>query len=127
MKKNPVIPYAIIAVVGLGLMLVLSFVGLNQMDEVQQAHDGGEKQEQKQDDNQELAGPEDIYKNNCAMCHGADLSGSVGPSLQQVGSTLDAAKIQDIILNGTDSGGMAGQPVSNEQASVLAEWLAEKK
>lgn len=126
MKKNPVIAYGIIAVIGIALMLVLSFVGLNQMDEKQAQ---GEKKTTEQAGGGEEAAttdPEAIVKSTCSMCHGADLSGGAGPNLQKIGSKYDQAKIENIIMNGTN-GGMPGNLVSKEQAAALAEWLAKKK
>ncbi len=119
MKRNPVMPYALIAVLGLTLMIVISFVGLNQMDQVN--GDGGEEKEEEA----ATTDPEKIYSQNCASCHGSDLSGQVGPSLQKVGSKLSKDEITDIIKNG--KGSMPPQQLGNEQVSAIATWLSEKK
>lgn len=69
---------------------------------------------------------EDIYKSNCAACHGQDLSGASGPALDKAGATYGADEIVDIIQEGT--GSMPAQKqVSEEDAKTLADWLAEKK
>ena len=69
---------------------------------------------------------EDIYKANCAACHGQDLSGGAGPALDQAGSKFSADDIVDIIQNGV--GSMQPQKqVSEDDAKTLADWLAEKK
>lgn len=69
---------------------------------------------------------DEIYENNCAACHGADLSGNSGPDLTEVGSNHSSEDIQKIIHEG--KGGMPAQSqVSDEDAEVLADWLAEKK
>ena len=40
MRGRPLIPFAVIAIVGLLLITVLSFVGLNQRDAMQEDEDG---------------------------------------------------------------------------------------
>ncbi|QDP40631.1 cytochrome c550 [Radiobacillus deserti] len=121
MKKNPVIPYALIAVLGILAMIVLSFVGLDQQDEIANSGEQTEGEATASD-------PEAVFQNTCAGCHGADLSGGAGgaPSLQEVGSKYSQEEIQDIIMNGKGTGMPAGL-VDAEQAEAIAAWLAEKK
>lgn len=130
MRRNPVIPYAIIAAGGILIMIVLSFIGVNQMEQIQQAaENGGEQQEESSGGGEEAAAePEQIFENNCASCHGADLSGGAGPDLTQVGSRLEESEIHDIITNGTD-GGMPpfGNQLAEEEINALAAWLAEQQ
>ncbi|MCT2537586.1 cytochrome c [Aquibacillus koreensis] len=118
MKRNPVIPFAIIAVLGILTMIVLSIVGLDQQDQIAQEDGTGGEEEVIQD-------PEVLIE-SCISCHGSDLGGNNGPSLQNVGSDYSVDEIQDIIINGKGTG-MPGGLVSNEEAAILAEWLAEKK
>ncbi|SHF89004.1 cytochrome c551 [Ornithinibacillus halophilus] len=69
---------------------------------------------------------EEIYEDNCAACHGADLAGGGGPALDAIGSKYSADEIVDIIHNGI--GGMPAQKqVSDDDAQTLADWLAEKQ
>lgn len=121
MKRNPVMPYALIAVLGIVLMIVIAFTGLNQMDEVRK--DGeGEKTEEVTTD------PEKIYKQNCAGCHGSDLSGQVGPGLKTIGSQYSVEELKGIIKNGKGSAMPAFQgKLKPEQINSLSEWLGEKK
>ncbi|RDY72016.1 MULTISPECIES: cytochrome c550 [Halobacillus] len=122
MRKNPVIPFAIIAVLGIVVMIVVSAAGINQREAIQNEEEGGgEKQEETAS-----ASPEELYQNQCASCHGGDLGGGAGPNLQQVGSRYSAEEINDIIVNGKGSAMPAGL-YTGEQATKLAEWLAEKK
>ncbi|GAB4072933.1 hypothetical protein GCM10028778_05990 [Barrientosiimonas marina] len=67
---------------------------------------------------------EKIFDSNCANCHGADLSGNVGPDLTSVGSDHSADDIKKIIHEG--KGQMPPQDVSDEDAQTLADWLAQK-
>ncbi|MFD2761223.1 cytochrome c551 [Lentibacillus juripiscarius] len=71
------------------------------------------------------AAAEEIFQNNCASCHGGDLSGGVGPDLTSVGADHSKDDIVDIIQNG--QGDMPPQDVAEEDAQTLASWLAEKK
>ncbi|KGX93597.1 cytochrome C551 [Pontibacillus halophilus JSM 076056 = DSM 19796] len=127
MKRNPVLPYALIGVLGITVMIVMSFVGLNQAE--QAGEEGEAKQEQTEGNGEgggETAGdPEAIYQNNCASCHGGDLSGGFGPALQQVGGSYSADEIANIITNG--KGQMPPQNLDESQTQTVAEWLAEKK
>ncbi|WJQ80961.1 c-type cytochrome [Brevibacillus brevis] len=68
-----------------------------------------------------------LYKNNCMSCHGNDLSGRVGPGLQQVGSKMAEEKLIEIIMVGAN--GMPGyeKVLSAEEIGQLAKWLSEKK
>ncbi|MBF0706522.1 MULTISPECIES: cytochrome c550 [Bacillales] len=120
MKKNPLIPFAWTAVIGLILIIGVSFWALQQGGE-ESAEGEGEKQEQA-----EAAAPEDIYAQNCASCHGGDLGGQVGPALNAVGGKYSKDEILDIINNGKGSGMPAGV-IQGEQAEAVAQWLSEKK
>lgn len=71
------------------------------------------------------ADPKQIYKQNCASCHGANLEGGAGPNLQHVGKTMSKQDILNQIKNG--SGRMPGGLVKGQQAQALADWLSKKK
>ncbi|NNU84976.1 cytochrome c [Geobacillus sp. BMUD] len=71
------------------------------------------------------ASAEQIFKQNCASCHGQDLSGGVGPNLQKVGSKYSKDEIKNIIANGR--GAMPAGIIKGEDADKVAEWLAAKK
>lgn len=113
MSKNPVVPYAIIAILGISLVIIISYIGVNQREAIQNP-DANNVVEESND-------PEDIYKSSCAACHGADLTGP--PDLTSIGSTYSAEEIQDIINNGR--GAMPAGQASPPQAEILAEWLVE--
>ncbi|HLR66476.1 cytochrome c550 [Virgibacillus alimentarius] len=125
MKKNAVVPYAIIAVLGILTVIIISFVGVNQRDDIQQAEEGGEKATEETQEGETSDDPEAIFESNCASCHGADLSGGAGPDLTKVGGNLSEEEIHDIIING--KGSMPPGMATEEEAGVLAGWLAEKK
>jgi cytochrome c550 len=126
MKKNPVIPYGIIAILGILTMIILSFVGVNQEEQIEQAHkNGGEQQED--GGAAEVVKPEEFVKTNCISCHGADLSGGVGPSLQQVGGKYSKEELKEIVMNGIEGTSMPGLVENEAQAEAIAEWLSKKK
>lgn len=68
---------------------------------------------------------DELYKNKCSSCHGANLEGGVGPDLTKVGSSLSPQVIEDIIVKG--KGSMPGGLLKGEEATQVAEWLAEHK
>ncbi|RUL47496.1 cytochrome c551 [Lysinibacillus antri] len=77
-------------------------------------------------DDATLAEGEALVKKSCVSCHGGDLQGmGNAPSLADVGSRYDEAKIHDIILNG--QGGMPPGLLKGEDAEAAAAWLATQK
>jgi cytochrome c550 len=115
MRKNLVLPYAIIAIIGILTVIIISYVGVNQREAIQNPDEG---------EDAVVLNVEDVYKNNCSNCHGGDLTGASAPALADVGSKFSEDEINNIIINGTD-GGMPAGLVDAEQAALLAEWLSE--
>lgn len=112
--KNPVLPYGIIAVLGILAVIIISFVGVDQRETRENPEEEGETVE---------LSVEDIFKNSCASCHGDDLEGKNAPPLTEVGSKYSEEEIEDIIING--KGSMPPGMANNQEAAELAEWLAE--
>lgn len=75
----------------------------------------------------EASNAEAIYKANCVSCHGADLSGKVGPNLQKTGAKLSQEQITAKIQNG--GGGMPSykNTLKEPEIQALTEWLSAKK
>lgn len=113
MKKNALFPYAIIAVLGVVMVIVMATAGNNQRNTM---NSEGEEEVVK--------APEEIYANSCASCHANDLSGDFGPALTNIGSELSAEEIIDIIENG--KGNMPAGTAGPEDAKIVSEWLAEE-
>jgi mono/diheme cytochrome c family protein len=67
----------------------------------------------------------DLYKAKCAMCHGADGAGKMGPALK--GTSLSEAQIQDQLLKGAagkkapHSKPMTG--LTEDQAKAVASYV----
>ncbi|MGP4107247.1 cytochrome c550 [Virgibacillus sp. L01] len=128
MKKNPVIPYATIAVIGILLVVVISFVGLDQRQTIEEKEkNGGENTEEQSQEGETTSDPSKIFENNCASCHGADLSGGAGPALNKVGSKYSQEEIREIIKTGFPDSGMPGGLLQGEKADAVAKWLSKQK
>lgn len=74
----------------------------------------------------QVTGAEAIAKQNCTRCHGGNLQGSYGPSLEKIGSKYSKEQILDVLNNGKGTMGPQKQ-LKPEQKEELATWLAEKK
>jgi mono/diheme cytochrome c family protein len=134
MKRNPVIPFATIALVGILAVIILAFVGANQRDDIAEEGEDAQTEEGAQEEGSEEEGsqegettddPAAVFETNCASCHGADLSGGMGPELVEVGNRLGEDEIFDIIMNG--QGSMPGGLVSEEEAQAITTWLLEEQ
>lgn len=118
MKKN-VLPFGIIAIVGIFAAVIIFYLGVNQREDIAAGGNGEGNTEEVQTD------PEEIYAGNCASCHATDLTGGMGPDLTAIGGKLSAEDIEAVIING--QGSMPPGSVQGEEATILAEWLSEKK
>lgn len=88
--------------------------------------DSGDGGGQSAEDPADVATAEQLYSNNCSSCHGGNLEGGMGPSLEAVGANLSQDDIAGIIENGR--GQMPAQTqLSGAEREELAGWLAEKK
>lgn len=104
----------------MGTSLVLAACGGGGDDQADQATGGAGE-----DTTASAGDAEKLYNNKCSSCHGADLSGGIGPGLANVGASLSKEDIESIIVNG--QGAMPKGLLQGEDASVVAEWLAGKK
>ncbi len=73
----------------------------------------------------DTAAAEEEYKKSCQSCHGADLSGNIGPDLREIGSKYSQEEILEIIEKG--KGGMPPGQATGKDAELISAWLAEKK
>ena|SRR5690625_1137292 len=123
MKRN-ILPFGIIAIVGVFIAIIVFYIGVHQRDDIRLAEENGGEQVT-EEEGEVATDPEEIFASSCASCHGDDLSGGAGPELTKVGGELSADEINEIIMNG--KGSMPGGLVSNEEADLLTEWLSEMK
>lgn len=75
----------------------------------------------------EAASAEATVKANCITCHGDQLQGGVGPSLQQEGGEHDAEEIFTIVTKGRGQMPSFRDKLAPEEIANVAMWLAEKK
>ncbi|KKI88582.1 hypothetical protein WQ54_30785 [Bacillus sp. SA1-12] len=119
MNRNPLIPFLLIAVLGIGLMFLLSFKGIGDHEELAKGD------EEPKTDDVANAKPEDIYKQSCVSCHGQNYEGAAGPALKGVGEKLSADEIKETIKNGR--GIMPAGLVPDEKLDEMAEWVSQIK
>ncbi|MGJ9381715.1 cytochrome C551 [Salipaludibacillus neizhouensis] len=118
MRGKPLFPFALTAFLGIGLIIVLSFVGINQEDIASENGEGNENAAE-----EEFASPvelgENIFEGTCAGCHGGDLSGASGPPLN--GGNLSHDDVLAAIAEGP--GNMPDGLVAGEEADAVAEFI----
>lgn len=90
-----------------------------------ESSDDGEEEEDGESASVEAG--EEVFQNNCASCHGQDLSGAAGPNLTEVGSNYSQDEITDIVENGTDGGMPAFPDLDDDDLNELTKWLSEHK
>jgi mono/diheme cytochrome c family protein len=114
MKRNPLIPFAVIAALGILFMIVIGIWGGKAVQEAA-----------KKPSTQQVATPDKIFEQNCAACHGNNLQGGMGPNLQHIGGSWSKDKILNQIQNG--GGGMPPGVIKGAEAEKVADWLSKKK
>ncbi|RAI82405.1 cytochrome c [Macrococcoides goetzii] len=115
MNRNPVIPFLLIMLMGVGLIFFMSAHGANKAEE---EGEGGAKTEQKFD-------AKTFAKDNCTSCHGQNLEGGMGPKLAGISDTENAKKI---IREG--KGAMPAHDasqISDKDLDTLVKYLKEAK
>ncbi|QNG61188.1 cytochrome c550 [Metabacillus idriensis] len=120
MNRNPLIPFALVAVIGIGLMFFLSIKGLGDMKEM-----AGEGKEEDKSGEVANASPEEIYQQSCISCHGENYEGGAGPALKGAGDRLGVDGIKETIKNGR--GNMPPGLVPDEKLDEMAEWVSKIK
>lgn len=119
MNRNPIVPFVLIMVLGIGLMFMLSFKGLGDAKDLAKEKKGGG--EEKKTEQQASANPEEIYKQSCISCHGGQYQGGVGPALKGVADRLSEEEVKATIQNG--KGAMPGGLVEEENLAAMAKFV----
>jgi cytochrome c550 len=117
--KNAAMPYLIIFAFGIVAIFFMSFIGLNNMEEIAAEKDGGGEATEET----ASATPEETYAKSCIACHGDQYQGAVGPAL--TGLTKSQEELKEILVNGTANGMPGGLIPGQEDA--MAEWLTTLK
>ncbi|TWI57763.1 cytochrome c550 [Halalkalibacter nanhaiisediminis] len=118
MKGRPLLPFAITAIIGILLMVSLSFVGLDQRAEMNADEDGAETEEVTEFEDP-IAEGQRLAEQSCIACHGGDLSGGAGPALTSLDKSPE--EIINIIQNG--QGTMPPMPLNDVEADAVAQYL----
>ncbi|MDJ1088257.1 c-type cytochrome [Macrococcoides caseolyticum] len=114
MNRNPVIPFILIMLMGVGLIFFMSAHGANKGEE--EGEDGA-KTEQKFD-------AKTFAKDNCTSCHGQNLEGGMGPKL--AGNSKDAGALKKVIREG--KGAMPAHDettISDKDLDTLVKYLKD--
>lgn len=122
MKRNPIIPFLLIMILGISVMSLMSFKGIGDMKEIASEKEGGKEKTE-----EAAAAPEELYQQKgCIACHGGDYQGvGSNPALIGVADRLSHDEIADILVNG--KGTMPEGLLTEEQAPEMAEWLSSLK
>lgn len=116
MNRNPVIPFILIMLMGVGLIFFMSAHGANKGEE--EGGDGA-KTEQKFD-------AKTFAKDNCTSCHGQNLEGAMGPKL--AGISKDDAAVKKIIREGKGAMPPHDQSkISDKDLDTLVKYLKDAK
>lgn len=118
MKGRPLLPFAIIAILGIVVMISLSFIGLNQREAMQADEEGEEEVTEIEDP---VAAGEELAQASCIGCHGGDLGGGAGPALTSLEGQYSQEEITDIIVNGY--GSMPAVNDNEVEADAIAQYL----
>lgn len=119
MRGKPLIPFAIIGVIGIFLMVTLSLIGQGQRADMYA--DGEEAVEEIVEFDDPIAAGEELVGGSCIGCHGQNLEGASGPALTSLEGKYSAEEIADIVLNGI--GSMPAMPVNEVEADAIAQYL----
>jgi len=115
MAVNPNKVFLSILAFGLGLALILGFMGMQQADQAQEG-------DQSDQDTVALDIPASMQ--GCLACHGQTLEGGTGPALVNI--ELSKEEIIDVLKNG--KGIMPAQThLSPEQMEEIADYLVNLK
>ena len=119
MKRNPIMPFVVIMVVGVLAMFLFSFKGIGDSKQLALELENGGKEEPTEQ--VEASGPEGIYSQNCLSCHGDQYQGGVGPAITGVADRLSKEEVEDILINGKNA--MPPGLVPADKAGEMTEWL----
>ncbi len=100
-----------------GTVLVLGACGGDDGGSEEPADNGGETADASE--------AEGIFKENCASCHGDDLSGGSGPDLTSIGDSMSEDEIESQIEEGGE--GMPADLIEGDDKTTVANWLADMK
>lgn len=110
MRNNPVVPYILIMVFGIGLIFFLSLDGVGNKKEIAE---GGNGETTEESDGAALV-------QSCTACHGGDLTGGMGPNLVGV----EADRIVEVLTNGIEGTPMTPGMKNEAEAKAIADYIS---
>lgn len=116
MRNNPIVPYILIMVLGIGLIFFLSMEGTKNQKEIAE---GGNEVTGEGGETSDGGDGADLVA-SCIGCHGGDLKGGMGPEL--IG--LDQDHIVDVLVNGIEGTVMTPNMKNEAEAKAIAEYIA---
>jgi len=119
MNRNPVVPFILILLMGVGLIFFMSAQAANHEKEDAEGGEGGAKTEQKFD-------AAAFAKDNCTSCHGQNLEGAMGPKL--AGNAKAPDEMKKIIREG--KGAMPAHDesvIADKDLDTLVKYLKDAK
>lgn len=121
MRGKPLYPFAATAVLGVLMIIILSFVGLNVGPETA-GDDNNENNEAEQEFDDPIELGEHVYIGQCASCHGENLEGGAGPGL------ADGAYTEEEILAAIEEGPgtMPAGLATGEEAEAVTLYILEQ-
>lgn len=115
MNRNPVIPFLLILLMGVGLIFFMSAHGANKSE------DGAEGDKAKTEEKFDAA---TFAKDNCTSCHGQNLEGAMGPKL--AGNSKPAATLKKTIREGKGSMPAHDESkISDKDLDTLVKYLKD--
>lgn len=121
MTKNPIIPYILIMLFGIGLIFFLSVEGVKNSEEIASTEEHGEGgAEGGEEASAGEFDPEALAQQKCISCHGSSYEGQ-GAFPPLVGTQLSEEEIADVLANGR--GAMPAGLVPAENIEAMAAWV----
>ncbi|MFA9558951.1 c-type cytochrome [Evansella sp. AB-rgal1] len=105
----------------LSAVLVLGACGGNDVDEPQTADENNMEQGATGDLSYDLDNAKQVYRQNCAGCHGGDLGGASGPPL------LGYTKDEVLEALGIGPGPMTPNMIVDQDAEDVAAWIEDQQ
>ncbi|AOM82603.1 c-type cytochrome [Salisediminibacterium beveridgei] len=125
MRGAPLYPFAATAALGILMIVILSFVGLNVGQETAgENNENNENNEETQEFDDPIELGEHVYIGQCASCHGENLEGGGDfPALD--GGAYSEEEILTAIEEGP--GNMPAGLASGEEADAVALYILEQE
>ncbi|MFS0786295.1 cytochrome c [Shouchella sp. 1P09AA] len=118
MKGRPLIPFAIIALLGIVLMVAMSAIGVDQRASMD------EEEEEPVEIGDPVEYGQGIVESSCISCHANDLGGTASaPAINDLEGELSHDEIVDIVTNGQGNMPAFGSSLQPEEIDAVADYL----